>query len=266
MIGKTRAKTLRRHWILSIFIATACSGAMGQHTGAAPAAAPPPASTPHGSAPALGAPNTLTVGENASILLQTQEAISSQHSKGGTPVQFLVAEDVMVDGRLAIPRGAAVRGFVVEAKKTGVLAGEPELSLDLISLEMGGVSYPISVYTYRVKGGSKTPQSKKVVATGMEAGAVTGAVTAATRAQRGNTNPSDMAVRTLAGSAAGAGVGAVVAVAIPGPELRIPAESQLEFQLASSLTVTPVGQAEAARLAEGLRHGGATLYQRSDSH
>jgi hypothetical protein len=170
----------------------------------------------------------------------------------------------MVQGKLAIPRGASVRGVVVESKKSGVLSGQPELSLDLIALELGGVSYPISTYTFRVKGVSKTPQTQKDVKIGMEAGALAGVVSGVTRSQKGNTNPSDTAVRTLAGTAAGASVGAVVSAAKPGPELWIPAESRVEFLLASALTVTPVSEAEVSRLAQGLRRGGTALYVRGD--
>ena len=65
-----------------------------------------------------------------------------------------------------------------------------------------------------------------------------------------------------AGALVGAGVGTLASAASPGPEIRIPAESQLDFYLAAPVTVTPVSGKEAALLARGLHPGGPALYVR----
>lgn len=54
------------------------------------------------------------------------------------------------------------------------------------------------------------------------------------------------------GAAVGAGVCTLVSAASAGTTIRIPAESEVEFQLASPITVTPVSAKEATRLAQGL--------------
>ena len=67
------------------------------------------------------------------------------------------------------------------------------------------------------------------------------------------------------GAAVGAGVGTLVAVATPGPVLSIPAEAQLEFTLASPISVAPVSAKEADRLGRGLHPGGPVLYVRGET-
>ena len=46
------------------------------------------------------------------------------------------------------------------------------------------------------------------------------------------------------------------------PASWIPAEAQVTFRLTAPVTVNPVNQQEAARLAQGLYPGGPTLYHR----
>src|SRR5882757_1329095 len=67
------------------------------------------------------------------------------------------------------------------------------------------------------------------------------------------------------GAAIGAGVGTVVSAATPGPSVTIPAEAQMDFYLASPISVVPVSAKEAARLAQGYHHGGPVLYVRGDT-
>ena len=65
------------------------------------------------------------------------------------------------------------------------------------------------------------------------------------------------------GAAAGAGAGTAASAASSGPGAWIPAEARVDFHLAVPLTVSPVSQQEAARLAQGLYPGGPNLYRRT---
>jgi hypothetical protein len=68
-----------------------------------------------------------------------------------------------------------------------------------------------------------------------------------------------------AGAAVGAGVGTAVAAVTPGPAIDIPAESQIDFYLASPISVVPASEREAERLSEGLYSGGPVLYVRGET-
>jgi hypothetical protein len=218
------------------------------------------------SAPAAQIAQTpITVLEDTLLRVRTMEPINSKRANHGTPVLFTLSEDVMVHDALAIPRGATVHGKVIERKQAGRLTGSPELTLQLISLDLGGRSYPLDSYQFKVKGLSKTQPTEAKALRGAEVGAVVGSVVSGVSTKGGIRTPSDgsgRAASMTAGAVIGAGVGTLVSASTPGPGIWIPSESQVDFYLAVPVTVTPVSAKEAARLAQGFHAGGPTLYVR----
>jgi len=211
------------------------------------------------------APAPVTVLEDTLLRVQTMEPINSKRANHGTPVLFIVSEDVMIRDVLAIPRGATVHGKVIERKQAGRLTGSPELTLQLFSLDLGGRSYPLDSYQFKVKGLSKTQPTETKALRGAEVGAVAGSVVSGVNTKSGiktPTNGTSRAASMTAGAVIGAGVGTLVSAATPGPGIWIPSESQVDFYLAAPLTVTPVSAKEVARLAQGLHPGGPALYVR----
>jgi hypothetical protein len=209
----------------------------------------------------------VTVVEDTLIQVRTMETVNSKETKHGTPVLFMVSEDVMVGDVVAIPRGAIARGVVMKSKKAGRLTGSPELTLELSSLELGGKSYQLYTYPFKATGVSKTQPTERKVVTGAAVGAMVGSMATGVNSQgfvsqEGNTvSASGMA----AGAGVGAGIGTAIAALSPGPGIRIPAEAQVDFYLASPLALMPVSAKEAARMGQGLRRGGPVLYLRSDA-
>lgn len=191
----------------------------------------------------------VTLAEGTVLQLRTNDSVSDKHAKAGTPVDFTVIRDVLVNGYLAIPRGATVHGVVSESKSAGRLQGTPELALQLTSLDMGGQSYPLTSNEFRVKGPSKTGHTIGNAIGGALMGAIIG----------GAIGGGDGAA---VGAVAGGGAGTAASAAGPGPHAWIPAEALVTFRLAAPLTVNPVSQQEADRLAQGLYPGGPQLYQR----
>ena len=193
----------------------------------------------------------------------TNEPLSTSHTREGAPLSFTLSEDVVVDGVLILPRGAAIHGTVIESKPAGTLTGRPDLVLKLTSLDLGGRSYALYTYPFKAEGTSKT----KPTETKIKGGAVIGAVAGGIFSGSAKGNPT--AVGKLAGmgtgAALGAGAGTLVSAATPGPILTIPPESEMDFYLASPISVVPVSPKEAARLSQGLRHGGPVLYVRDDA-
>lgn len=196
--------------------------------------------------PATG-PMTLLPG--TILQLRTAEEIDNKRAVDGTPVQFTVIQDVTLNGMLAIPRGATVLGVVTETKKAGELAGSPELSLTLTALQMGGQSYPLTTDQFKVKGPNKAGRTVGNAFGGALVGTIIGCAVG-----RGP----GCAIGAGAGAAAGTGLSA----ATPGPNAWIPAEALVTFHLKAPVTVNPVSQQEAARLAQGLYPGGPSLYRR----
>ena len=268
-----------RPYVLAVaLLATAvCRPGVGQDLPDAPAPNQPsqpspvlverpatPAQTPvlSDSAPKL----PVTVLEDTLIRVMPTEPINSKRVKDGTPLLFTLSEDVVVGDAVVIPRGATVHGIVMQTKKAGVLTGSPALTLELVSLDLGGQSYPLYTYQFTMKGTSKTGPTERKALTGAAVGTIAGALVGGVTSKGGTTtetaagNPVSMAV----GAGVGAGVGAAVSAATPGPAVWIPSEAQVDFRLAAPIAVTPVSAKEAARMAQGLHPGGPTLYLRDD--
>lgn len=233
----------------------------------APAAAPAQAvpTQPTLSAKALAAPN-VTILEDTMIQVITNDEIDSKRARNGTPFACTVNEDVVAGDGLAIPRGATVHGVVVKSKKAGVLTGSPELTLKLVSLDLGGRNYPLYTYQFKVTGTSKTGPTETKAVRGAAVGAIAGSLLGGVSAKGGTVNASTgNPVSMAVGAGIGAGVGTAVSAVTPGPVVRIPSEAQVDFYLAAPITVTKVSAKEAARLEEGLHSGGPSLYLRSDT-
>jgi len=253
-------RTFPLHFGVLLAMAGLSGGAaLAQAVGPAPgeASASKPASV------AYGTPGKhVILMENTLIRVMTDQGLSTQRSKDGTPVTFTVSEDVIVDRVLAIPRGATVRGEVVEDRKAGRMTGSPELVLKLDSLELGGESYPVYAYQFQVKGASKEKPAARDVVGGAEIGALAGGVVAG----RTNALPTRKIEAEDMAAGAAAGVGAVVAASAlaPKPVVELPAESEMDFYLASPISVQPVSEQDAERLAARLHAGGPVLYVRGE--
>jgi hypothetical protein len=205
----------------------------------------------------------VTVLENTLLRVMTNAPLSTGKAWVGEPLLFTLDEDVVVDDVLIIPRGATIHGVVVATKKAGKLTGSPDLVLKLVSLELGGRSYPVYSYEFEVEGLSKTRPTKEKIISGTVIGTLAGAVL------DGSADGASTAAGKLAdlgaGAAVGAGVGTAVAAVTPGPAIDIPAESQIDFYLASPISVVPASEREAERLSEGLYSGGPVLYVRGET-
>jgi hypothetical protein len=216
----------------------------------------------------------ITVLEGTPLQVITDVPISSRRNKAGAKISFTVTRDVVVEGILVIPCGATAFGTVVEVKQAGRLAGTSNLTLQLTALNLDGRSYPLYTPPFKVVGQSKTRPTVDKMAIGATIGGVAakatvpaGTVTdvATGTRTRYTLSTGDQAKGITLASGVGAGVGAAIAASSPPSIALIPAESQMEFTLASPIAVYPIDQHTAARLAQGMHHGGPVLYLRGEN-
>lgn len=205
----------------------------------------------------------VTVLEDTLIRVRTDQPLSSRYAKDGEPVLFSLSEDVVVDNMLVIPRGATVHGEVIQKKKAGVITGSPELTLKLVSLEFAGRRYSLYTYQFRVQGASKTKPTEQKVKGGAVIGAVVGGVFSGSA--KGETTATGKLAGMGAGAALGAGVGALTSAATPGPTVTLPAESQMDFHLASPISVRPATAKEAEQLSHRVGATEPILYVHGDT-
>jgi len=191
--------------------------------------APPP---PYGGQ--LGG-EQVTVPNGAMLRIRIDQGLSTKHTEPGSVFDGTVLNDVIADGAVAIPRGAAVQGIVVNSKTSGTLKGRGELALQLTRLTMGGRTYTLDSDIWTRTGQDKTAHTVNS-AIGLGAlGALFGAVAG------GGT-----------GAAIGAGVGGAAGVASsaasPNGQVIIPPEAVLTFHLDHPTTVSTVSEQEMQRL------------------
>jgi hypothetical protein len=215
-----------------------------------PQYAPYPPQRAYNQPPAYKPPSgPVTIPQGTLLQLRTNETVGTKRAQDGQPVQFTVISDVAVGGVLAIPRGATVHGVVTESKKAGDLGGSPVLALNLVSMDLGGQSYPLDSDQFKVKGPNKAGQTAGNAVGGALLGAIIGGAIG-----RGT--------GAAIGAGAGAAAGTAASAASPGPGVWIPAEARVDFHINTPLTVQPVDAQEASRLAQGLYQGGPSLYRR----
>jgi hypothetical protein len=213
---------------------------------------PPPGygQQPYAPAPSFTIPNgPVTMLPGTALQLRTVDNVDSKKAVPGTNVEFQVIRDVVVNGYLAIPRGAMIHGVVTDVRQSGQLAGSAELGLHLVALDLGGRQYPLEADTFQVKSPNK---ANRTVGNAI-GGALIGAIIGGAVGGGGG---------AAIGAAAGGTAGTAASAASPNPNVWIPAEALVIFHLNAPLTVDPVTQQEAARLAQGLYPGGPALYRR----
>jgi len=184
----------------------------------------------------------VTVPAGALLRMRINQTLTSASAKAGDRFDGIVVNDVVADGAVAIPRGAAVQGTVVDAKKSGALSGRGELTLQLTQVTLGGKSYAIVSDVWGRATGDKAAQSVNSTAAGGVMGALIGAAAGGGR-----------------GAAIGAGVGGALglgsAAASGSGQVYVPSEGLLTFHLAQPATVTTLSQAVMDRLAQGVPQG-----------
>jgi hypothetical protein len=191
----------------------------------------------------------VTVPSGSLIRLRVNQRISSNHSQPGESFDGIVVNDVVAGGAIAIPRGAAVKGTIVDAKSSGALKGRGELTLQLNQITLAGKTYPIVSDSWAHNGADKTVETINKTAGFGAFGALIGAVAGGG-----------------AGAAIGGGIGAAAGLGSSAASGRgqvvIPSEAVLTFHLAEPATLTTVSEQEMQRLAYGVPAGANPQMQR----
>jgi hypothetical protein len=186
----------------------------------APAPTPPPPPPPPQNKQVLVAPGT-------TLTIRMIDRVDSSVNRVGEIFHASLEAPIVVDNEVVVPRGADVYVRLVSASSAGRMAGKSELHLELIKLEFHGQSYPLVSSTYSLTGSSRGKNTAEKVGGGAALGAIIGALAGGGK-----------------GAAIGAGVGAagggIYQGATRGKQVKIPAETKLDFQLDQPVTITVV--------------------------
>ena len=178
------------------------------------------------SAPAPApAPQPIVVPKGTTLLVRLGEDVGSKVSTPGETFRATLSRDLTVDGNPVIPRGAPVRGTVVDAKPLGRFKGGALLVLKLTSITVNGAERRIQTAALTTELKGKGKRTAVMTGGGSALGAIVGGIAGGGKG-------------AAIGAAAGAGAGVGGSALTGNKEILFPAESALSFRLTSSFRVT----------------------------
>jgi hypothetical protein len=152
------------------------------------------------------------------ITVRMIDAVDSETAQVGQEFQASLDEPIMVGGKTVVPRNADVVVKLVEDKQAGRLTGRTELTLDLMSLKVGGRVVDINTQAVTTSSESRTKRTGAIAGGTAALGAIIGGIAGGGRG-------------AAIGAVSGAGAGTAVQVMTKGPTVRIPSETRLTFTL-----------------------------------
>jgi hypothetical protein len=178
---------------------------------------PPPPSTP---AP----PPTVVIPAGSHLRVRLDEDLGSKISEPGQSFGAKIADDVLVNGQVVIPRGAHAEGTVIDAKALGHFKGGALLELRLERVRTNWGSYPVATSTMEQVERGKGKRTAGFAAGGGAFGAIIGGLAGGGKG-------------AAIGALAGAGAGTAGSAMTGNKEIFLPAETLLTFRLERSVHV-----------------------------
>lgn len=171
----------------------------------------------------------VTIPEGTALSVRLIDPVDTEKHKEGETFRASLDTPIVIQDKTVIPKNADVLTRLVSAKSAGHFSGTSSVVLVISQIRFGGKSYDVQTGEFTKQGGSRGKRSAAVIGGGAAAGAVIGAIAGGGKG-------------AAIGAAAGAGAGTGIQALTKGQQIKLPAETQLEFQLKAPLTVTPVSE------------------------
>jgi len=188
-------------------------------------AEPPASATP----PTPPPPKKLTLAAGTTMAVRLTDGLSSETTQPGQSFRATLDSPLASEGETAIPAGYNIEGHVVDVKSAGKFSGKSELILQLDRITVGSKTYNIETDQYKREGSSRTVNTAEKVGAGAAIGAIIGGIAGGGKGAG-------------IGAAAGGGLGGGVQAATKGQQIKLPAETVLNFTLQSPLTVSQMSE------------------------
>ena len=186
------------------------------------AQAPPPPPPP--ARPAPPAFRDVTVPAGTTLPIRMTQTLDSATTQQGDSFSGTVASDIIIDGLVVIPQGAAVSGRVDAAQEAAHFKGNSLLTIELTGLRRHGDNVAISTEPYSVAGKGRGKNTAIKTGGGAAVGAILGGIFGGGKG-------------AAIGAAAGGGVGAGSNAITRGEQVQIPSETLVRFHLTNSLAL-----------------------------
>jgi hypothetical protein len=182
---------------------------------------PPPPPPP----PPQPVSRTVTVASGTTLPIRVTEALETGQTQQGQMFHGTVASDIYSGDAVAIPRGTSVIGRVVDAKDAAHFSGSSLLSIELTALDVNGKQISVVTAPYVQQGKGRGKNTALKTGGGAAIGAIIGGLAGGGKG-------------AAIGAASGGGIGAGVNGVTRGEQVKIPAETLVNFQLQSPVSVT----------------------------
>jgi BON domain len=189
----------------------------------APATTPVP--TPAPPPPPKPQPVIATIPEGTIVSVRTVDPIDSTVNTTGQNFKASLDLPVVVNGSVVVPKDLNVTLKLINASSAGRLSGRSELTVSLQSFTYQGKTYTVASSDVQEKGSSRGKRSAAVIGGGAVLGAIIGGIAGGGKG-------------AAIGAAAGGGGGAAVQAMTKGEQVKIPAETRLDFTIHAPIEVT----------------------------
>ena len=170
-------------------------------------------------------PRKVTIPAGTSIRVRMIDSIDSKTNQPGESFMASLEAPIVVGDQVVVPKGSNVTIKLVNAKSSGKMKGKSELELQLAAIKAHGKSYAVQSTSYREEGASRGKQTAKRVGAGAGIGALIGGIAGGGKG-------------AAIGAGIGAGAGTATQLLTKGPQVKVPSETKLDFDLQSPLQIT----------------------------
>lgn len=183
------------------------------------------AGTPAPVRPTPPPPEVVQLPAGTEIRVRLDQDLSSKDSQAGETFPATVADDVTVNGKVVIPKGARADGTVVDAKPLGKFKGGAMLAVKIDRVKTRWGSYPVETGTISRAEKGKGKRSATFIGGGAGLGALIGGLAGGGKG-------------ALIGGLAGGGAGTAGSAFTGNKQIVLPAETLLTFKLERSVRIT----------------------------
>jgi hypothetical protein len=188
---------------------------------AAPAEPAQPPAPPPPPAPVV---RTVTVAAGTSLPIRLADSLDSATTQTGQVIHGTLAADLIADNMVAVPSGTPVTGRVVDAKDATHFSGSSLLSIEITQIELKGQPVAVSTAAFSQQGKGRGKNTALKTGGGAALGAIIGGLAGGGKG-------------AAIGAGAGGGLGAGVNGVTRGEQVKIPAETLVNFKLQSPIRV-----------------------------
>ncbi len=170
-------------------------------------------------------PSRIMLPAGLTVFVRTGQALHGNQVQPGLTFECYLDAPLYSGETMIADRGARVAARVVESDMAGRIAGQSKLAVQIFQIQMvDGRLLDVHTTSSMTAGGTSYGKDAARVATGAATGALIGGLLGGGRG-------------AAIGAGVGAGGGTVWTLKTRGPEVVIPSETQLQFQLTTPSTI-----------------------------